>query len=209
MKCEIYLFIFGLISISTIITSAITTCFVLKKEYDRTVKMDITLNQMLTLENRLSKFLQENQLKKSANINEIAKVLKVHMGGEDNKLLTQAHLSDPDEFGNRKVTFKKGLPSEKRLFNFAHECAHLINEDPAPYTRPEGHKKAFVEQLADYTAAAMLMPREEVYEYLEQNSYRELSDKKRVAIIHSLCRKYKVNDIIALRRVKEVYIMKQ
>lgn len=209
MSFEIYLGMFGCISFLTIASSFIFTYLVLKKEYGQTVKLDITVDQMQMLENRLSDFLRDNQLEKSASIDEIADVLKVTVGGEDSGLSSQADLSDPDELGSRKVTFKKGLTLEKRNFAYAHECAHLINGDVAPYTRPEGHNKALVEQLADYTAAAILMPEDEIYAYLENNAYKDLPPQKRVIIIRSLCRRYKVSEIIVLRRVKEVYKLKQ
>lgn len=204
-----YITVFICISLLTAILSFVITCFGLRKEYDREVKLDITVEDMKMLEKRFGEFLQKNQLKKTADINEIADILKVSIGGEDSSLLNQADLSDPDEFGNRTVTFKKGLTLEKKNFAYAHECAHLINGDVGPHTRPEGYNKPYVEQLADYTAAAMLMPEDEVYEYLENKDYKNLSPKKRVAVIRSLCREYKVSEVIVLRRVKEIYELKQ
>lgn len=209
MSFEIYLGMFGCISLLTIITSFVITYLGLKKEYEQTVKLDITVDQMRMLENRLNQFFQENQLEKSASINEIADVLKISIGGEDNGLSSQADLSEPDKFGNRTVTFKRGLTLETKNFAYAHECAHLINGDMAPYTRPEGHNKALVEQLADYTAAAILMPEDDIYEYLKNNIYKDLPSQKRVIIIRSLCKKYKVSEIIVLRRIKEVCKLKQ
>lgn len=209
MEFGTYLTIFGGVSLLTIISSFIITYLGLRKEFDQKIKLDITVDQMKMLEKSFSDFLRKNQLEKNANIDEIADVLKVSIKGEDSSLSNQADLSDPDEFGNRTVTFKKGLTLEKKNFAYAHECAHLINGDVGPYTRPEGHNKPLIEQLADYTAAAILMPEDEVYEYLENNDYKNLSPRRRVVVIRSLCRKYKVSEVIVLRRVKEIYELKQ
>lgn len=209
MNFVTYLTIFSFVSLLTIASSFIITYLGLRKEYDQMVKLDITVDQMEMLEKQFDEFLRKNQLEKTAGVDKIAHVLKVTMGGEDSSIINQADLSDPDEFGNRIVTFKKGLSLEKKNFAYAHECAHLINGDMGPHTRPEGYNKPLIEQLADYTAAAMLMPRDVIYEYLENNNYINLSPQKRVVIIRSLCRKYKVSEVIVLRRVKEVYELKQ
>ncbi|MCM1225329.1 MAG: ImmA/IrrE family metallo-endopeptidase [Lachnospiraceae bacterium] len=209
MLFEIYLVLFGGVSILTIILSFIITHFSLKKEYEQKIKLDITVEQMRMLERRYSDFLKENQLDRTVDIDKIAEVLQVSIGGEDSKISNQADLSEPDEFGNRIVIFKRGLTLEKKNFAYAHECAHLINGDVGPLARPEGYNKPLVEQLADYTAAAMLMPEDEIYKYLESNDYKKLSPKRRVRVIRALCRKYKVSEVIVLRRVKEVYELKQ
>ena len=77
------------------------------------------------------------------------------------------------------------------------------------YEHPEGSNKPCVGQLADYIAAAMLMPVDEIYEYLEGSDYKNMSPQKRVAVIHSLCRKYRVNEVAALHGLKEVFELKQ
>lgn len=209
MVFGIYLAIFGCVSLLTIISSFIITYLGLKKEYEQKIKLDITVDQMRMLERRYSEFLQKNQLDRAVDIDKIADVLQVSIGGEDSRLSNQAYLSKPDEFGNRTVTFKKGLTLEKKNFAYAHECAHLINGDVGPLTRPEGYNKPLVEQLADYTAAAMLMPEDEVYKYLENKDYKNLSPGRRVHVIRALCKKYKVSEVIVLRRVKEIYELKQ
>lgn len=209
MRFETYLGIFGCVGILTVVVSLITTYLSFKNEYTRTIKQDISLRRMQELEENLSNFLRENQLSRSASVSEIANVLKIVDAGEDSNISCQAKLSDPDKFGSRSVTFKTGLTPEKRNFAYAHECVHLINGDEAPYARPEGRDKALVEQLADYTAAAILLPKDEVYAYLESKRYRSLLPREKVNVIRKLCTKYSVSEVIVLRRVKEIYELKQ
>ena len=99
--------------------------------------------------------------------------------------------------------------NEEKRFVFVHEIAHLVNGDAIPVTRPDGFNKSKVEQLADYTAAALLMPLEPVYNYLIEHSYKQSLPQKRVVIIHELCKMYDVTEVVALRRVKEVYALKE
>lgn len=53
------------------------------------------------------------------------------------------------------------------------------------------------------------MPVDKIYEYLEGSDYKNMSQQKRVAVIHSLCRRYRVNEVVVLRGVNEVLGLKQ
>ena len=108
-----------------------------------------------------------------------------------------------------KNIFKEGLSGETKRFVFAHACAHLINGDTAPLTRPLEKNKPKVEQLADYTAVALLMPLNQVYQYLELNNYQSASKGKKKKLVRELCEVYEVSEIIAIRRIKEVYAIQQ
>lgn len=208
MSMQIYLVLFGAVTFLSGFVCAFFIYHEYKCEYEKTIKPDVTLEQMKTSEENISRFLQEHQLNKGANIWAIAEVLKVNEGGEDSSIDDEARLSEPDKNGNMVVTFKAGLKPEQKIFNFAHECAHLINKDDVPVTRPTGSHKAPIEQLADYTAAALLMPVDDVFCYLESNNYKTLSSRSRMKILRFMCKKYEVSEIIALRRIQEVYKIK-
>ena len=209
MNFQTYLILSGTIIMMTIIVSVIVSYRKYSAYYRKSIEPDITLEQMQNSEENIARFLQENNLSQGASILNIAEVLQVSQGGEDNRLDVLAQLSEQDENGNRTVTFKTGLSAEEKIFNFAHECAHLVNRDTVPATRPEGHNKPPVEQIADYTAAALLMPLGEVYDFLEGNGYKKMSSRKRVGMLHNLCERYGVSEVIALRRIDEVYKLKQ
>ena len=78
-----------------------------------------------------------------------------------------------------------------------------------PLTRPLGKNKPKIEQLADYTAAALLMPLNQIYQYLELNNYQSASKGKKKKLVRELCEVYEVSEIIAVRRIKEVYAIQQ
>lgn len=209
MDFQTYLILFGIVIIVASVASVIVTYRQSSAYYKKALEPDITLAQMRNSEENITKFLRENNLTQGASIQSIAEVLHVHQGGEDDRLDVLAQLSQQDENGNRTVTFKTGLTPEEKTFNFAHECAHLVNRDTVPATRPDGHNKPPVEQIADYTAAALLMPLDEVYCFLQDKGYQKMSSRKRVKTLRTMCKKYGVSKVIALRRVDEVYKLKQ
>ena len=209
MSIQVYLFIFILIFVIVSIVSFKMTYKVRKKELYEKIKMDVTKEQMMDSEKRINQFLETNNLQKGASIVKIAEILNVEQGGVEVGLQNQACLKECAYNGKKVVTFKAGLSEQEKRFVFAHEIAHLLNGDTVPVTRPNGRNKAQVEQLADYTAAALLMPLDEVYDYLIESNYMDSSARKRIVIIHGLCKTYNVTEVIALRRVKEVYVLKQ
>lgn len=209
MSIQVYLGIFIIIMLLVPIVSTIITSRTIKREYEQRVKIDISLEKMRELEKNLEHFFEENNILEGQSIWEIAKILKISLDNCENRISGQAQLSEPDKNGNMIVTLRKGLTNEEINFALAHECAHLINNDPLPVARPSGQNKPEVEQIADYTAAALLMPCDSVYKYLVENRYKEVSSRERVILIRKLCQTYKVSEVIALRRVKEVYALKQ
>ena len=208
MNAQTYLLFFIIISIATIVSTFFSSYRTAKKEYLQKLKLDISVDQMIQSEDRIAEFLKANNLKPGETIEVIADRLNIVDGGVQDGLTGRAWLSSPDKDGKMTVVFKRGLSKEEHLFDFAHECGHRINHDPTPATRPEGYNKPVAEQLADYTGAALLMPLNEVYEFLTKNNYRESSKRQRQMLIRNLCKQYRVTEVIALRRIKEVYIVK-
>lgn len=149
-----------------------------------------------------------NGLNPGESISTIGRALNIYEGDEDDRILSQAHLSSPDATGAMVVTFRKGLSKQERTFAFAHECGHVINEDNAPIDRPDRKHKPQIEQAADYVAAALLMPLDEVYTYLSENKYQDTTPKNGIRLTKALCRRYGVSEVIALRRIREVYVLK-
>lgn len=209
MNGQVYLIIIFLVIFVTVTVSAVVTYRNAKDEYKRKIKLDISLEQMIESEKRIAQFFEKNNIHPGDSIQIVANALNVIDGGTQNDISGRARLNEPNADGKMVVVFKSGLDPKERLFDFAHECGHRINQDPTPATRPEGYNKAEVEQLADYVAAALLMPLDQVYNYLENNHYTTISNRKKVILIRNLCKKYKVTEMIALRRVKEVYVIKQ
>ena len=209
MSSQVYLLVFGTGILIAVIASALVSYNVMKNRYERELQSDISVEQMILSEKKVAEFLSENQIKPGESIHIIAKALNVVEGKEMSGIKDRAILGEPDASGKMTVDFRQGQSEEDLLFDFAHECGHLINNDPAPATRPEGHNKSEIEQLADYVGAALLMPLESVYAYLTENDYIGASSRQQIKLIQALCEKYGVSRMIALRRVKEVYAVKQ
>ena len=205
MSIELYLSITSIV----IIVITIVTGLEIRKTSKEINEMDIELKDMCNMENTIVSFYKKNNLKPETSLEEIAKELKVTLGNDSQNIQSQAVLCEPDENGIRKVIFKEGLSGETKRFVFAHACAYLINGDTAPLTRPLGKNKPKAEQLADYTAAALLMPLNRVYQYLDLNNYQSASKGKKKKLVRELCEVYEVSEIIAVRRIKEVYAIQK
>ena len=208
MSFYIYL---GLLSILPVvgIVSFIASKKVFLDELKSNVKLDISLAQMQESEKNIENFYKNCNLGMNVSIHEIARILNVEDKGDDHLLSSQAHISEPDEQGTKNVIFRSGWSREDKRFLLAHECAHIINGDSLPNDRSDGKNKPLSEQLADYTAAALLMPKERVCADLKESNYANLSARKRVIVVEKMCRDYEVNQIIALRRIKEVCELNQ
>ena len=209
MSAQTYLLSFAAISLITVVISSVRSYHLAKREFIHELESDISVDQMKQSEDRVSNFLKENKLEPGVSIEKIADRLKIVDGGEKDGLTDRAWLSAPGENGIRTVVFKRGLSKEERHFDFAHECGHRINNDPTPATRPKGYNKPQAEQLADYTGAALLMPFDKVCNFLHEHDYEKCSRRQRQILIRELCDQYTVTEIIALRRIKEVYTIKQ
>lgn len=205
MSVQLYLSIICIV----IVAITVVAIFEIHKTSEEINKIDIELSDMCKMEKTIASFYEKNKLESETSLEEIAKILKVTWGDSSESMQNQAVLSDPDGNGIRKVIFKEGLSGETKRFVFAHECAHLINGDMDPLTRPLGKNKPKVEQLADYTAAALLMPLDQIYQYLEVNNYQSASKRKKIELVRELCETYRVSEIIAVRRIKEVYVVQK
>lgn len=208
MKSEIYLSVMCIACVGAFVAALITNRKSIKNEVSLAIKQDISREQMKKAEQTIKLFLSQKNISSSANILDIGAALNVRKGEVVDHISGQAHLSTPDEDGIMTVTFRKGLTQQECRFAFAHECGHIINNDKVPIDRPAGKHKPFAEQAADYVAAALLMPIDPVYTYLEENHFRTASPRKRVKITKRLCKTYCVNEVLALRRIREIYMVK-
>lgn len=211
MNVNIYVFILFF----TFVVSCLIATLILKKslvqikqEFQMQIQPDISLEQMKRLEKKIDDFKRERNLASNASIFDVADALNVKDNGAATYLSGRARISPPNANNTKFVVHNREIPRSEWLFDFAHECGHLINGDSIPAERPEGHHKSEIEQLADYTGAAILMPLEAVYSFLTQNNYLSSSRHNKNIIINKLSRQYKMDSIIVIRRIKEVYMIK-
>lgn len=179
-----------------------------KEFYTSQLKFDIGFNEMVEGESRLKDFLQNNNINIDGNVvQSVAQKLEIEIGGISDTIKNNAELTIVDN--KRIVILKTGLNEQEKLFCLAHECAHLINGDPVPQTRPDGKDKDIIEQKADYLAAAMIMPREKVHKFLLEHGYQNVSANRKVKLIDQMCKEYNATDIVVMRRIREVTELEQ
>ncbi len=208
MNPETYLAVMALVCFGAFFGSILVNRKKIQTELAVSLKQDISYEQMRDAEKRVADFLARNNITPGAGIVAIGNALHICAGQEDAHIAGQAHLSRPDADGKMVVTFQKGLSPQGKAFAFAHECGHIMNNDGPPIDRPDGKHKSEGEQLADYVAAALLMPLEDVYDYLTANHFQTSTPKNKIRITKSLCKRYGVSEMIALRRIREVYALK-
>lgn len=208
MSAQIYLFLFIVLCIAVLFVASILSFKVFQEDFKDQIKLDVSLEQMKQSESRIKSFLEENNIEAGTSIGRIAEILKIRQGGTEQGIYNQAYLKEDSITGERIVVFKSGLSEREKNFVFAHEIAHILNGDTIPVTRPVGRNKSQMEQIADYMAAALIMPIDDVFAFLVKNNYRKSSTRKRMALVRLLCKDYKVTELIALRRIKEVYALK-
>lgn len=205
MTFEFYISALSAIIIIAVVVSSLHFHLVTKKDFKQKLQSDITPEQMLESEKRIRDFYHENNLCPGCGLDKIANALLIRKGRIDRNLINdQAHISEPDANGCRTVDFKPGLNETEIRFAYAHECAHVINKDDTPATRPDDHNKPPCEQIADYTAATLLMPYNDVLNILTANNYESSSKSKRMKTLRVLCKRYNVSEIIAIRRISEI-----
>ena len=167
MNIQTYLIVISICFLVAILFTCVFSRNIYKEFYTSQLKFDIGFNEMVEGESRLKDFLQNNNINIDGNVvQSVAQKLEIEIGGISDTIKNNAELTIVDN--KRIVILKTGLNEQEKLFCLAHECAHLINGDPVPQTRPDGKDKDIIEQKADYLAAAMIMPREKVHKESEK-----------------------------------------
>lgn len=170
---------------------------------------DIEVDQMRILEAKIADFIKSANLNDDAAFKDIVKALNVIDCGVGVDIKGRARVYDADPNGFRRVFHNSSVPQEEWTFDLAHECGHLINGDPLPTDRPDGYHKSIIEQMADYTAAAILMPINPVYDFLSRNEYFSATAQERKNIAMTLSKRYEVDDVLVVRRIKEICLLKE
>lgn len=169
------------------------------------MKPDIKIEQMDALEEKVEVSRRKYGIEEGDTIDKIAKKLNVKISPDLNPGLEGKAETQGDESRGYIVTFAANESEPERMFTLAHECGHIINGDKLPRSKLKGHDKPEEEQLADYTAAALLMPIDSVGKFLQETKYKKLAPWKRAEVVRQLCKKYNVTETSMLRRINEVY----
>ena len=176
-------------------------------ELKRQMEIDISVKEMEKAELKIAYLKKENGLPDDVGINMISSVLNVVDCGEDINLKDRAYILKPTNSSRIEVYHKTNIADSDKLFDFAHECGHLINGDKIPTTRPNGQNKEEMELLADYTGVAVLLPYTDIKRTLEKANYSNASIFKRSHTISEISNKYTVDKTVVARRIKEVLLL--
>lgn len=203
----IYSIIGGIAAGLSLIFSLVLS-FSYRKSLHRKVSPDITIEEMIMSEKVIKNFLDSHSLGEAYTIEMIADILKIKcMGDSENLYNNKAYLSAPDRDGFRYVYFRKDQTAIERRFDLAHECAHVLHEHPTPAAKGPQHSHNLEEQLADYTAAALLMPYARITRYLDNEEYFYSKKSKRKQIIEKICLQFGVLEETCIRRINEVALL--
>lgn len=208
MRPEIYFAVVIFVCMAAIAASAIYHSKVMRPAILAEVQPKLTAEQMQVHEAKISKFLASNNIEPGSSIGMIGAALNILIGETGAAIPKLAQLNYPAENGMMTVSFQTELSLSDWTLPFAHECAHILNGDSVAVVRGDVKVGPGVEDAADYTAGALLMPLETVYTFLERHDFQGASKSRRVNLVKKLCAQYGVEPAVALRRIREIYTLK-
>ena len=210
MSVIAYLIVF----MCTLFLSFAFSLYAFKKVYAQKVKeelqIDISTEQMLEIEKRILSLKYDKGLDDDIDVFTFAKkAINVYEGKERRFLGGKARIKEEKDSDRKVVDYSPRLSKIDRVFAFAHECGHVINGDVIPNEKQYGHGKPEEEQLADYAAAALLMPKNTLERFIETTQFYELDTRGKRKQIKSLCRMYCVSETMAIKRLKEIQVIEK
>ena len=107
MSAQIYLVTLMVVVLLAIIFSITVTLRVIKNDLRKKIKLDISIEEMLSSEQKIKNFLEDNNIVDDHSIEKIAEILNVEQGGIDDELVEQACLKNKDSRGKKVVVFKR------------------------------------------------------------------------------------------------------
>ena len=109
----------------------------------------------------------------------------------------------------KQIIVKKELNLRERNFDVAHEIAHVIRGTSSDVARdPHSWKsRSKEEQICDYFAAALLLPKNEMEIWINKTNYKNLSKKKKKDCIVFLADKKNVSEEVVFRRIQELAVL--
>lgn len=164
---------------------------------------------MIELESLVAQKRVELHLSDDATIEDFADALHIKEGYAVDNMEERARISDTHEDGFKYIDFLSSLTPVEKRFEFAHECGHVLNKHPLPNTKPQGRGKSYEDQVADYTAAAILMPKHKVKMMLDESCFAQKRPFQQKRIIAQMCKKFGVSETTAIRRIKEVNALRE
>ena len=171
------------------------------------VKYDLTKEQMKDLDQKVEKFLSDNNLYDSNCFDKIPEMLKVRISHEHTNK-THGTFICTQNGDYTEVVMRKDLSLSEQRFVLAHVCGHIINNGTVPeYSNDKIRMNSISGNCADYIALALLMPKKEISPFISGYSRCmccPLNQKKTEYILGEISEKYKVDFKFAQKRYRDL-----
>lgn len=204
MSAGIYLIIFGGVILIAFAFSLYAYKVIYAQKLQSEIQIDITEQQMHEIEDKIQKIKDENGFDDDTDIYTFAKSQNVYEGIEKPMTNSKACIESENNTDRKIVDYSIGMSKEDKIFAFAHECGHVINDDHIPNKQHKGHGKPEEEQLADYVAAALLLPRRKMENYILKSNFYGVNTKEKMKIIRMISQRHCVTVTAVIKRIKEI-----
>lgn len=169
--------------------------------------------QLLELEEQLDNCLQEAQidLEDHSSVDSIIEQQGYSIQEKRFMLLREAYTA---KHPAQEVCIRRSLPSSRRHFALAHELMHIIYRQEELDTQPLGRDRHLLfrvrdesEQIRDYMAAGLILPKDVFWNELEDVNYFDMSPRDRKNFVYATARKYDVEPSMVFRRIDELSVI--
>ena len=207
MKSQAYIIAVIVTFIAALVYSIVNYRKYYIDEFRKRVRVDISLDEMHRIEELVSATKEAFRLDDDTELDVFAQAIHVKEGKALKRINNRAQIKLPSIDGFMYVDYSSKLSHVDRRFALAHECGHVLNHHPIPNTQQLGHGKPENEQIADYTAAAIIMPKNRVVTFLHDTHYDEMSTRQKKKLISKMCKQFDVSESSAIKRIKEVKML--
>lgn len=166
------------------------------------------------MEKELKDCLVENGINQSPSI--IDNIIKFGYSIKDRIyiLFRDAYTTNDKNSGKKEVHIRKFLSDSQRTFTLAHELTHIIYKPEQLSEEIQGRsphsiffKRDENEQIRDYMAAALILPKDEFWNRLCSINYFDATQQQRQEFVCQVALEKSVSTLLVFRRIKELQII--
>lgn len=203
MTKESFLFI-GIVALTVVITLVGNQYFAYLKNKSKMAWFK--KNDLLKYESIIDNYFMLYGIERGASINTILDKIGYTVALEAFDNGKEADIKE------HVIRIDKNLSREGANFGIAHEIAHLVFNDSIDDSiarKPHAFKiRSQEEQIRDYVAAAMLLPKEDIEVALSNCSFSAMKTKDKMNFISDYARQKSVSSLLVLKRIEEVALLR-
>ncbi len=198
--------IFGLACIITMIVASI-----IEAKKSRISKEIMKPDVLMDCEKKLGEFLESNKISRREDLLRLCQSLNVQIETVPpiNRHLNGAEAVIDSSENGYIVRVAENLGVKQRRFAIAHEIGHVVMGDELPVKR-NGHGifiRSKDEQIRDYIAAAILLPRDKFSQLLAEKRFYSLGTKGKNEFIATVSEEFDVDESVVIKRIKECKLL--